>query len=75
MTGKMIRDFCMAAEMSGFNIPVSIEIDQQSADELRKELRMMLKYGGTPNEMKHNECLFNGVVIIAPTNFSWISPQ
>lgn len=71
---ELIVNFCNALQTEGFQKPVAIEICHDFAEELRSELSIMVKYANRQSYAP-NECLYNGVLIIAPKNFHWGSEK
>ncbi len=67
---KIIREFCMELQSEGYERPVAIEVGWDYASALRDELSALVKYAD--HQSYHpNECLYNGVLLIAPRNFHW----
>lgn len=71
---KIIRDFKTEMLMQDLGEPISIEIGAKAAEKLKDECRMVLKYT-TNRAMPMNHCLMEGVLIIAPSNFSFDVPR
>lgn len=65
---EIINEFCTELETYGFDKPLSIKVSEKVAENLKSELKMMLKYT-TITGFAHNECIYRGILIVAPRNF------
>jgi len=68
---KLIDDFKMAMELANYEPPISIEVGEKFAADMKRELRMMLKYSSNTG-LAHNQALYKGILIVAPKNFSFV---
>jgi hypothetical protein len=69
----ILLEFYTKLRAAGFDVPIAIEIDKKMADSLRSHLSDIKYYrsGYWLMSLKPNECLFCGVLIIAPKNYVW----
>lgn len=69
---SILRNFKMALLKENLEVPISVEVGTKTAEKLRAEIAPMIVYGALLTKgFKHNECLFDEILIIAPSNFVW----
>lgn len=73
---KEIYDqFFLELQKQGYEKPVAIEIGREEAEDMKSELLMMRKYSDSRSTLARNEMLYNGVLFVAPKNFSFDVPK